>query len=249
MAPDSRILLEQMGMEIPLIGFYDAPAAEAFRPLVQPPRGKYKCVFDYYINWLNGETLHLTADNFGCGGCGSWIFGVQTRTREEYLKFLVDGEGLKASYELMNEWLDTMQPYRREHEHIMIGPLRDEQYEYLKSVTFYVNPDQLGLLMLGAQYYSSPKDVTPVIAPFGSGCMELLPLFEDLEAAQAMIGATDIAMRQFLPPDILAFTVTKAMYERLCGLDEKSFLYKPFWKNLQKARKVNECKKDTKHKA
>ena len=236
MAPDPSEFLKRIGLEIPLIGFYDAPEAGVFEPLVKPPEGKYKCVFDFYQNWLKGETLHLTKDNFGCGGCGSWIFGIKTRTREEYLKFLVDGEGLKASYELMNEWLDHRAPYRQEHEHIMIGPLREGQYEYLKSVTFYVNPDQLGLLVLGANYHSAPGDPTPVTAPFGSGCMELLPLFDDLEAAQAMIGATDIAMRQFLPADILAFTVTKVMYERLCGLDEKSFLYKPFWKNLQKAR-------------
>lgn len=53
---------------------------------------------------------------------------------------------------------------------------------------------------------------------------------------QAIIGATDIAMRQHLPPDILAFTVTKPMFEQLCALDTRSFLHKPFWRNLRKAR-------------
>jgi hypothetical protein len=92
--------------------------------------------------------------------------------------------------------------------------------------------------MLGAQYNSSPGDPLPVVAPFGSGCMELVSLFEDLRIPQAIIGATDIAMRQFLPPHILAFTVTTPMFEQLCELDEKSFLYKPFWKNLRKARGI-----------
>ena len=115
-------------------------------------------------------------------------------------------------------------------------PLREGQYKYLKSVTFYVNPDQLGLLMLGAQYNRTPDDPLPVIAPFGSGCMQLVALFENLSIPQALVGATDIAMRQHLPPDILAFTVTKAMFEELCGLDEQSFLHKPFWQRLRKAR-------------
>jgi hypothetical protein len=44
-------------------------------------------------------------------------------------------------------------------------------------------------------------------------------------------------MRKFLPPDIMAFTVTKPLYQRLCSLDEKSFLDKSFWKDLMKARK------------
>jgi hypothetical protein len=50
------------------------------------------------------------------------------------------------------------------------------------------------------------------------------------------MGATDIAMRRHLPPDILAFTVTKAMFRQLCELGEESFLYKPFWGDLKKAR-------------
>jgi len=54
--------------------------------------------------------------------------------------------------------------------------------------------------------------------------------------SQASIGATDIAMRQHVPPDILAFTVTKPMLGRLCKLDERSFLDKPFLQRLNKAR-------------
>lgn len=43
-------------------------------------------------------------------------------------------------------------------------------------------------------------------------------------------------MRRFIPPEILAFTVTRPMFEELCALDERSFLDKPFWKELQKVR-------------
>jgi hypothetical protein len=75
------------------------------------------------------------------------------------------------------------------------------------------------------------------MAPFGSGCSQLLPLFGDLDIPQAIVGATDIAMRQWLPPDTLAFTVTKPMFEQLCDLDERSFLYKRFLPRLQEARK------------
>jgi len=66
--------------------------------------------------------------------------------------------------------------------------------------------------------------------------MELISLFEDLNVPKAIIGATDIAMRQYLPQDTLAFTVTKPMFKQLCELDEKSFLYKTFWDNLKKVR-------------
>lgn len=236
MHPDPTNLLSRVGIRIPLIGFYDAPDAFPYDPLVRPEQNKHVCIFAFYDNWLNGEILHITKDNFGCDGAGHHLFGISERSREDFVSFLVDDEGLKSSYDLMNQWLDSRKAYKPEHPNILIGPLREDQYEYLKSITFYVNPDQLSVLMLGAQYNSAPSDLPAVIAPFGSGCMELLPLFEDLSIPQAMIGATDIAMRQFLPPNILAFTVTKPMFRQLCELNERSFLYKPFWKNLRQAR-------------
>ena len=238
MQPDPDRLLEISGITNPIIGFYDAPDPVSFEPLVMPNPGQHACMFAFYKSWLNGKTLQLTKDNFGCGGAGYWIFDRETRSREDFVKFLVDDEGLKASHDLMNEWLDNHKPYQREYDNILIGPLRAGQYEYLKSITFYVNPDQLSLLMLGAQYNNAPTDPLPVLASFGSGCMELVPLFEDLYIPQAMIGATDIAMRQYLPHDILAFTVTKPLFEQLCALDERSFLYKPFWQRLRKARRA-----------
>ena len=126
--------------------------------------------------------------------------------------------------------------YRPELRNILIGPLKENQHGYLKSITLFVNQDQLSALTLGAQYNSSPGDPPAVIAPFGSGCMQLVGLFRDFNISQAIIGATDTAMRKYLPPDILAFTVTKPMFKQLCELDERSFLYKPFWKNLRRAR-------------
>ena len=130
----------------------------------------------------------------------------------------------------MGRWIDARRNYRPQHGQLLIGPLRDKQYEHLKTVTFFVNPDQLSLFVIGAHY-------TPLIsAPFSSACGLLLPLFDDLERPAAIIGATDIAVQRHLPPDILAFSVTKPLYEQLCALDEHSFLNKKFWQDVRKAR-------------
>lgn len=144
MQPDPTYLVEKIGLKVPLVGFYDAPDARAFEPLVASELGKRACVFTFYKQWLAGKTLHLTKDNCRCPGAGHWLFGVVTRSREDFVRFLVDDEGLKASHDLMNQWLDHRKGYKPEHPHLLIGPLRqdqDDEYEYLKSVTFYVNPD------------------------------------------------------------------------------------------------------------
>ena len=236
MQPDATNLIEGIGLGVPLIGLYDAPDVNPFEPLVEPEPGKRACLFTFFEQWLAGKTLHLTKDSFRCPGAGHWLFGVATRSREDFIRFLVDDEGLKSSHDLMDQWLDHRKSYRPEHAHLLIGPLREGQYEHLKSVTFYVNPDQLSGLILGAQYNSGPSDPLPVIAPFGSGCMQLISLFEDLSVPQAIVGATDIAMRRHLDSTLSAFTVTKPMFEQLCGLDDRSFLHKRFWKTLRKAR-------------
>jgi hypothetical protein len=236
MPPYPKNLLEESGVRIPPVGLYDAPDPTRFEPLVAPSQGRWACVFMFYDRWLKGETLHLTRGNFGCGGAGAYLFGVSTRTREEYIEFLVGKEGLKAEGELMGQWLDQTRPYQPEHPHVLLGPLRDEQYDCLKTVTFFVNPDQLSLFVTGAYYHTGPSNPPVATAPFGSGCGLLAALFSGLDQPKAIIGGTDIAARKFLPPDILAFTVTKPMYERLCTLDERSFLGKAFWQDVKKAR-------------
>ena len=231
--PNPSKLLTRLDITIPLVGLYDAPDIAPFQQLIKPQKGD--CIFKFYENWKKGQTLHITKDHYGCGGAGRWMCGIEMREREDFLAFLVDGEGLKASRELMAEWIDKSKPYKADFDNMLIGPLKNDQWDYLKSVIFFVNPDQLSALIIGAQYHSSPDDPPPTIAPFGSGCSLLLP-FKDLNIPQSELGTTDIAMREHIPPDILSFSVTRSMFTQLCELDERSFLYKPFLKRLRKAR-------------
>jgi len=64
---------------------------------------------------------------------------------------------------------------------------------------FLVNPDQLAPWPFGAQYHSAPDDPTPVIGALRVWLLAA-SAFRNLDITQASIGATDIAMRQHLPP-------------------------------------------------
>ena len=237
MIPNPIYLLEKTGIELPLIAFYDAPETEPFEPILKPNKTGHVCMYSFYKKWLKGLTIVLSKNNFGCGGASHHLFNQPTRSHEDFIKFLTDDEGLKANSHLMDEWIKVSMSYQPEHEYILYGPLKEDLYSFVKTITFLVNPDQLSMLMIGAQYFTIPSDPEPVIAPFGSGCMQSVSLFKDLNVPQAIIGATDMAMRQFLPPDILAFTVTKSMFENLCKLDNNSFLEKGFIEQLKRVRK------------
>ena len=234
MQPDVSPILEGLSITEPLVGFYDAPDASPFEPLVVP-KGR-QCVFKSLPDWKEGKTLRLTKEKHGCGGMH--LLGLEERSREELVAFLCDEEGLKATHELMDLWLDSAPRYIPRHENVLIGPLRADQYEYLRTVTFYVNPDQLSVLTAGAIYYTHPDDVTPLIARFGSGCMQLAALFDDLDAPQALIGGLDQAARADLDRCTLALTVTKPMLELLCrwAADPRSSLHNRFLGTLLRAR-------------
>jgi hypothetical protein len=234
MQPDYKYLIEKTGIEYPIIGFYDTPDLKPFKPYIDTDA----CVFAYFKLFLKGKYIRLTRKEYGCGGAGKWLCNIETRTKEQYVKFLADDEGLKANHSLMREWLEYVKPYQQEYENLIIGALKESEYEYLKTATFFVNPDQLSILMIGAQLHSSPRDPAPVISPFGSGCMQLISLFMDLSVPQAIIGATDMAMRKYLPLNVLAFTVTKPMFKLLCNIGKNSYLEKSFIKGLKKARSI-----------
>ncbi len=235
MKPDPTLLLDIAGINNPPIGFYDVPDPNPFEPFCTPKR----CIFACYERWIEGESTVLNEGSCGCRGGAYWIGGVSFATRREFAKGLNEREGFKSTNELMERWLENQEPYRIEHQCVVIGPMRDGQYDYLKTVTFFVNPDQLSLLLLGTEYHNASVRDHPAFTAFGSGCGQLAALFGDLdsEVPKAIIGATDIAMREYLPPDILALTVNKPMYEQLCELDENSFLHKSFWRRLRNARR------------
>jgi hypothetical protein len=234
MQPDPTTILETLSIAEPLIGLYDAPDPAPFAPLIEPTNPR-ECVFASYARWREGKTLHITEEKHGCGA--PQLLGVQSRSRDQMVSFLVDEEGLRASHELMNLWLDAAPGYQPHHGHVLIGPLKADQYDYLRSVTLYVNADQLAVLVTGSSYFSRPDDA-PVIAPFSSGCGQLASVLGDLEAPRAIIGATDQAMRRHLESGLLAFTVTRPMFELLCQWadDPASSLHNNFLKEVIAAR-------------
>lgn len=235
MQPNPTNLLSTLEISNPLTGFYDTPDQHIFKPFtaVGP------CIFSSYQDWMKGKSIILSEQNskgIECPGAGYWNCNVASVPREHVAHFLAVEEGLKASQDLMCQWLANHPPYRKKHKSIVIGPLRMEQYEYLKTITFWVNPDQLSMLITGAEYQNASISPHPVTAAYSTGCQQLAAIFDDYNSHKAVIGGTDIAMRQYLPKNTLTFTVTKPMFEQLCRLDEKSFLYQSFWSCVKQAR-------------
>ncbi len=229
-------LKDKLRLSTPLIAVYDARPSDAFAPLVEA--GGTACCFAYYGRWLAGETLVLEKGGAGCPGAHRAL-GLEKQYPAYMAHFLTDGagapkgEGLRATPEIAQAFLDVARPPDVAGNTVLIGPLRLAEWGAVKSVTFLVDPDRLAAVMTLAGYWSE-SDVAA--APFGSGCGFLWRALDGGTDERAVIGATDIAMRRYLPPDTLTLTVRPAHFAKMLTVPEDSFLYRSWWNDLVDAR-------------
>jgi hypothetical protein len=238
-------LLDALQLATPLVAVYEADPSAAFEPIVRA-KGR-ACCFAYYPRWLKGETLAIErsddafeSPSHGCPGMHR-AFGLTEKFPPWMANFLTDGangastgEGLKASPALAQAYLDRVRPLKPSRDHLLMGPLRLEQWPAVRSVTFFADPDRLSALLTLTAYWSSDPD--EVAAPFSSGCGLM---WRELEASgrdRAVLGCTDIAMRKYLPPELLGLSVTPARFARMVEFPDEAFLNRAWWKELLASR-------------
>lgn len=239
-------LTKALRLENPLIALYDTDPSPEFEPMVEAKGGT--CCFAYYPRWMKGQTLVVKKGKGGfqdpqngCPGMQS-AFGMTQNGYPPWMShFLTDGEGapmgegLKATPQLAREFLDRAKKPNPSGEQILIGPLKLSQWDKVKTVTFFADPDRFSALMTLSAYWSSDPD--EIAAPFSSGCGLMWRELKNFDRDRPVIGCTDIAMRKYIPPEILCLTVSPARFEKMVNYPDDAFLNKEWWNELMKSRK------------
>lgn len=247
MAPNQKAvdrLVQALRLTTPILALYDDEPGPAFEPMVEAA-GR-ACCFAYYRPWLEGKTLVIRrapeeedVPSHGCPGAQRAL-GLHKTYPDYMAHFLTDGggapmgEGLKASPEIAQEFLDRAKPPKVSGDTILIGPLRLERWEKTRSLTFLVDPDRLSALLTLAAWWTS--DPGTIHAPFSSGCGLLWRELETYPGDHAVLGCTDIAMRRYVPPEILCLSVTPGHFETMLGYPDDAFLNREWWGELLKHR-------------
>jgi hypothetical protein len=195
---------------------------------------------------MKGTTVAVSRGGGGFGDPKNGCYGMQTAfgLEKSYPSFMANfltdgkgapmGEGLKATPELAQEFLDRARPPAPSGDSVLVGPLRLDQWDKVKSLTFFADPDRLAALMTLAAYWSSDPDF--IFAPFSSGCGLMLRELANQDHERAIIGCTDIAMRKYLPPDILCLSVLPPHFTRMVDFPEEAFLNRDWWAELMRIR-------------
>ncbi len=226
---------EQLGLTDPVIALSQADDYSPFEPVIEFAGKGHQCVWAAYNDWKAGKTLALSAGKHGCSGAGRSLLNLPAPEGFDIVKMLYDVEGLKASRELVEQFLDNQVRYKPTHKYVLVGPLRPELIEMADTVSFLVNPDQLSALVTAALYHTAEFAPNTIRTIMCSGCCLLAP-FGDEKKPLATIGAMDMAMRPYVPTDLIAFTVNIPMFEQIITMDDNNFLNKSFWNRVRKAR-------------
>lgn len=112
-------------------------------------------------------------------------------------------------------------------------------------VVAYCNPDQLSAMIVLHGYDKPEYD--HVIATTVSGCASMIriPLDELRKDRQrAVITATDLASRKFVPQGELAISFTGPEFDKILAITEECFFHSPVWKPVRNRLRAEEHLED-----
>jgi uncharacterized protein (DUF169 family) len=149
------------------------------------------------------------------------------------------GERYLKNPELARKFVTSLPIVDAPARYVVMKPLRDADLtrDNVGSITFLVNPDQLSALVVLANYDGEHNE--NVIIPHAAGCQSIgICAFREGERKhpRAVVGLVDPSarknLRRQLGREVMSFSVTVQMFQRMEENVEGSFLQRETWKSL-----------------
>ncbi|HOD94142.1 MAG TPA: DUF169 domain-containing protein [Candidatus Hydrogenedentes bacterium] len=195
--------------------------------------------YEQYPGGTEGFYRFLSEGNRGVAGAEHIAEALEKAGNKTMAHEFLYGERYLKNADAARRFVDTMAPREIPAAYVVMRPMEegDPDNPQVKSITFFVNADQLAALTV-LSHYDTP-DRERVIAPFAAGCQATaLALYKEhgKEFPRAIIGLMDLAARKntrhLLPPDMLSFSLIPAMFKELESHVAGSFLETENWRNL-----------------
>ena len=158
---------------------------------------------------------------------------------------LEKGERIKKNPSIAKEFLNALPFYDVPTEYVLIKPLSStDPDEMIKSVIFLVNPDQLSVLSILANYHRGQITDGVVVAAGAAGCQAIgVCTFneEQSDNPRAIVGLTDLmarkSVRRTLGSDKLTFSVPYSLFLEMEANVPGSILESELWIELRDGAK------------
>jgi hypothetical protein len=151
----------------------------------------------------------------------------------------LQGERYLKTPQVAAKFVDNLPIVDIPAKYVVVKPLRDVTLERdnVRSITFFVNSDQLAALVVLANYEGAHNE--NVTVPFAAGCQAagICTYHEyEKEHPRAVIGLMDLSarenIRKQLGKDAVSFSVTPSKFLQMERNVEGSFLQRNTWKSL-----------------
>jgi hypothetical protein len=150
------------------------------------------------------------------------------------------GERYLKTAETTRRFLDALPMRDIPAPYVVVEPLSlaEPAKDDIKSVTFFVDPDQLSALVILANYTDPEQE--NVTLPWAAGCQQIgIFAYSELqrEHPRAVVGLTDIsarhAVRASLGKNVMSFTAPWPVFQKMEDNVEDSFLQRETWHTLR----------------
>ena len=226
-----RKVSEAISLNYPAIGWYYSP--ELTDPSFAFKSKRWVCMFMHLKMVLNkGKKIRFSKDHGNaCVGAAEY-FGFKKITGKDG-SFIADEERFKKSRALARDYyqesLNRIPAPKAEYLYMEKIETIDQDRE-IEVINFF--PDVTGLTSLAVlSGYDREQNMDNVLTPFASGCQSVftIPYHEKFqEAPKSIVGLTDPLVRQFIPEDMLAFSVSANRFVEMADHIEGSFLDRKF---------------------
>ncbi len=201
---------------------------------IELPENKWTCMFKHIEDVTKGGKICFSQNSAGCSGAACYFGFTQPNTKAG--GFLASKEKFKENISYGNEFYSQIKAEKPQEKYLILSKLEDiEDNICIEVVNCWVNPLSLsGLVTLSN--FDSPEN-NNVIVPFASGCQSMwtIPYKErNKKYPKAVLGALDPAMRKYISPDTVLFSVPSNRFIHMTENIKKSFACENDWLTLNK---------------
>lgn len=193
-----------------------------------------------YLNFPGGVdcfTRFLSSGNQGYAKGEQVAKAMEGKAPAAFIEEFLDGERYIKSPELVEDFIEEL-GFMDLPKYTVFKPLSLlGEGEEPVSITLFCTPDQISALVVLCNYFQ--KGIENVIAPFAAGCQSVgILTYKQIHVEQpkAVIGTFDITARQViknsLGDNLLSFSLPYALFMKMEGHADESFLTRHNWKNL-----------------
>lgn len=224
------VLSRHIPMEMAPMGWYFSDEVPA--GALEPDNGKKTCMFSFMKRVAGGGAVCFSSGHAGCPGASCYL-GFKAPSKDAG-RFLAERERFKMNVDLGNAFYEAIGAPQPGSEFVVLESLAVmEEDREVEVVNLWTDAGGMSGLVTLANYDRPGNE--NVVIPFASGCQSIwtIPYKESSgREPRCVAGCVDPAVRRYLGPHVLSFSMPSQRLVEMADNVSGSFLEQAGWKRI-----------------